>query len=674
MCTDPHLWLEQVEDEAALDWVRAQNDLTVAQFTQSDRFRGFQDPIRAILDSDDRIPMFQACGETLYNFWQDQNHQRGLWRRTTLEEYRKSNPNWEVVLDLDALAKSENENWVWAGATMCRPECTRALLHLSRGGGDAIVIREFDVRVKQFVRDGFVVPEAKTHLTWAGTDRLLIGTDFGEGTLTDSGYPMTLREWDRGNELENAPEFYRGESTDVFVHAWSNPFTDFQDYYIRRATDFFNNEFFVYRSDELIKLDKPDSAEANIHRGLLLLNLKHDWERDGAQYTAGSLLVGQLDDILAGSGIYQVLFEPNEQSVLIDHSATKNSIILNISENVCTKTYIATRNENNEWDLHRVQQTSGFLNEIGFPYESEESDRVLTLAESYLEPSSLSLCGPKEPLQVLKRTQSFFDSESLETTQHWAVSKDGTKIPYYQIANRDAEGVRPTLLYGYGGFSVSLLPAYTAIAGNTWLSRGGTYVIANIRGGGEFGPDWHHQALKENRNRAYEDFIAVAEDLIRRSVAEPKCLGIQGGSNGGLLMGNMYVQRPDLFGAVVCQVPLLDMKRYHLLLAGASWMAEYGDPEKPEEWAYLKNFSTYQNVRADQTYPTILITTSTRDDRVHPGHARKMVAKLKEMEHRVHYYENIEGGHAGAADNAQRAFMQALVWEFLCTTLEANKS
>lgn len=669
MCTDPHIWLEQIDDEKALNWVRSRNDLTVAQFTQNDRFRGFQERIRTILDSDDRIPMFQACGEILYNLWQDKDHPKGLWRRTTLEEYRKARPDWDVVLDLDALANTEDENWVWGGAIICRPEYTKALIQLSRGGGDAIEIREFDLRTNEFVSDGFFVAEAKTHLTWAGPNRLLIGTDFGEGTLTDSGYPMTMREWNRGSRLQDANEFYRGKTSDVFVHSWADPFTDFRDYYISRATDFFNNEFFVYRNAELIKLDKQDSATANIHRGLLLLHLKHDWERNGTKYKAGSLLVGQLDEILSGTGDYQVLFAPSKHSVLINHSETKDSVILNISENVCTKTYVASKDESDRWSLQQVQKSNGFLNEIGFAYDSEESNRTLILSESFLEPSSLSLSSPKEPLRVLKRTRSFFDSETLETTQHWAVSRDGTKIPYYQIDQRDSKGVRPTLLYGYGGFSVSLLPAYTPVAANTWLNRGGTYVIANIRGGGEFGPDWHHQALKENRNRAYEDFIAVAEDLIRRGITEPKHLGIQGGSNGGLLMGNMYVQRPDLFGAVVCQVPLLDMKRYHLLLAGASWMAEYGDPEKPEEWAYLQKFSAYQNVRADEKYPTILITTSTRDDRVHPGHARKMVAKLEEMGHQVRYYENMEGGHAGAADNSQRAFMQALVWEFLWSTL-----
>ena len=419
MRTDPHLWLEQVDDEQALDWVRSQNDLTVAQFTQNDRFRGFQERIRTILDSDDRIPMFQVCGDTLYNFWQDREHPRGLWRRTTLDEYCKSNPDWEIVLDLDALATSEDENWVWGGATMCRPNYSRALLHLSRGGGDAIVIREFDVHVKEFVTDGFVVPEAKTHLAWAGADRLLIGTDLGEGTLTESGYPMTMREWDRGIKLEDAPEFYRGESTDVYVLAWADPFTDFRDYYITRATDFFHEEFFLYRRGELVKLDKPNSATANIHRGLLLLHLKHDWDRNGEQFKAGSLLVGQLDEILDGSSDYQVLFAPTKHSVLINHSVTKNSVILNISKNVCTKTYVARTGENNVWELQRVQTSSRYLNEIGFPYDAEESDRTLTLSESFLEPSSLALSGPGESVRVLKRTRSFYDSESLETTQHW---------------------------------------------------------------------------------------------------------------------------------------------------------------------------------------------------------------------------------------------------------------
>ena len=568
MRTDPHLWLEQIDDEKALDWVRSQNDLSVAHFTQNDRFRDFQERIRTILDSDDRIPMFQACGDLLYNFWQDKDHPKGLWRRTTLDEYCKPKPEWEVILDLDALAKAEDKNWVWGGAIMCQPDYTKALVQLSRGGSDAIEIREFDLQINDFVSDGFFVSEAKTHLTWAGPNRLLIGTDLGEGTMTDSGYPMTMREWDRGSRLEDAHEFYRGKSSDVYVYSWADSFTDFRDYYIGRATDFFNNEFFVYRNKELIKLDKQDSAIANVHRGQLLLHLKHDWNHRDEQYRAGSLLIGQLDDILAGTGDYQVLFEPTKHSVLISHSETKNSIILNISENVCTKTFVASKGDNGDWALQQVQKSNGFLNESGFAYESEESDRTLMLSESFLEPSSLSLSGPNEPLRVLKRTRSFFESDSLETTQHWTESKDGTKIPYYQLSQRDTTGIRPTLLYGYGGFSISLLPAYTPVAGNTWLNRGGTYVIANIRGGGEFGPDWHHQALKENRNRAYEDFIAVAEDLIRRGITEPKHLGIQGGSNGGLLMGNMYVQRPDLFGAVVCQGPLA---RYEALSLALSW-------------------------------------------------------------------------------------------------------
>lgn len=664
MSNDPYLWLEQVDDEQALAWVEARNQQTVDRYAGTARFKDFQNRFRTILDSDDRIPQFIAYGDMLYNFWQDAQHPRGVWRRTTLGEYQSDNTSWELLLDLDELAKQEDENWVYGGHVMLHPNNDRTLINLSRGGGDAIEIREFDLISKQFVDGGFFLPEAKSKVVWGGPDTLLVGTDFGPHSLTDSGYPMTVRVWERGTDLAQATEIYRGAASDVFVFSITDSSNDYEEYYIWRALDFFTSDFYVYRDGHLDKVNKPISSEAFVHRGKLFLRLKKDWKLRDHDYKAGSILTGDLRANLGESQDLEILFEPTSTRTLESWSVTKSNVLLNISENVLTRGYVATPRDG-VWETRRVSQTTEVLNESVSPYDSKTSDQYLVHSQSFLVPPTLSLGSPAESLVVLKQSPSFFPNENFSTTQYWTESKDGTRIPYYEIRPKNARGQQPTILYGYGGFEISLLPQYAPNTGVGWLEQGGTYVIANIRGGGEFGPRWHHSALRENRQRAYDDFIAVAEDLIARNVTQRSKLAIQGGSNGGLLMGNMYTQRPDLFGAVVCQVPLLDMQRYHLLLAGASWMAEYGDPDNPEDWEFLQKYSPYQKVNRETTYPPMLMTTSTRDDRVHPGHARKMTARLEEFGHRIDYYENTAGGHAGAADNSQRAFMLALVYEFV---------
>ena len=660
---DPYLWLEEVEGDEPLKWAEQRNHTTKERFCTSS-FEAQQARILAILDSDERIPGFVAYGTDLYNFWQDKAHPRGIWRRTSLDEYKTKDPAWETILDLDALASAEDEDWVWGGHSMFRPDHDRALIHLSRGGGDAAVVREFDLETRSFLDDGFTVPEAKSRVGWAGRDTLLIGTDFGSESMTDSGYPMTVCVWKRGQPLADVHEIFRGESTDVSVGAHSDAWNNYSEYYITRATDFYNSELFVYRDESLLSVNKPSSADAMIHRGALILRLKSDWN----SYKAGSLLIGEVCANTADSTNLDILFEPDENSTLEGWSTTKDSIVLSVSENVRTRAYSAVKTDTG-WHLDKIGSESGLLNEFVQGFDSDSSDYYIVNSESFLVPPTVSIGQPGASLETLKQAPSFFDESKFAASQHWATSQDGTRIPYYEIQSAGAEGPTPTLLYGYGGFEVSMLPQYSGTIGVGWLERGGSYVIANIRGGGEFGPSWHHAALRERRHRAYDDFIAVAEDLINRGVVRQSQLGIQGGSNGGLLMGNMYTRRPDLFGAIACQVPLLDMSRYHLLLAGASWMAEYGDPENPDDWKFLKNYSPYQNVVSDGSYPPILITTSTRDDRVHPGHARKMSARLEEFGHTVYYYENTAGGHAGAADNSQRAFMQTLVYEFLWDTL-----
>ena len=671
--TDPYLWLEQIEDPKALAWVEQHNQDTTEQYGQSEVFKELQARIRSILDSDDRIPTFNAYGTMLYNFWQDAKNPKGLWRRTSLEEYKQEAPDWEIVLDFDQLANDEGIDWVYGGHSMLRPTNDRALIHLSKGGGDAIEIREFDLEQGQFLDDGFSIPEGKSKVTWAGRDRLLVGADFGEDTLTDSGYPMTIREWLRGTPLAAAKEIFRGEPSDVFTFSMNDPTNLYREMYIWRAVDFFSSKFFVYRDDQIVPINKPDSADAAVNRGLLFLRLKKDWTSDDISYVAGSLLVGNVDRNLGKLHNLDQLFKPCPNRILESWDVTNDAILLQISENVRSLVYVA-KETTHGWELNQTSSTQGFVNESGQALDTLTSNQYLLFTESYITPPTLSLVDPEHAPQVLKRAPRAFAASALTTTQHWATSADGTQIPYFETRRTNSTEVQPTLLYGYGGFEISLLPQYAPNLGVGWLERGGTHIVANIRGGGEFGPAWHRAALREKRHKAFEDFIAVAEDLIARGITTKQKLGIQGGSNGGLLMGNMYTQRPDLFGAVVCQVPLLDMKRFHLLLAGASWMAEYGDPDNPEDWAYLQNFSPYHNVQAKTTYPPLLITTSTRDDRVHPGHARKMVARLQELGKDITYYENMVGGHAGATDNSQRAFLLTLIYEYLWQKLNPSKS
>ncbi len=670
---DPYLWLEDIASERSLTWVREQNAATVRQLGASDDFQTLRQRLLAIFDSKERIPHIDKHGARYYNFWRDATHARGLWRRTTLEEYRKTDPGWETVLDLDELAKAEDENWVWKGCEVLRPTCDRALIFLSRGGADAVVVREFDLNTKEFASNGFFLPEAKTAATWRNRDALYVGTDFGPGSLTRSGYPRIVKEWRRHSLLEEASVVFEGKPEDVSVIAEvAHDHGRIYEFVVHRRT-FFTNEIYLRRGDEWVKIDKPGDARLDTFIDQLLLRLRSDWTLEGRTYPAGSLLAADLELYLKGDRNFAVLFEPTERRFLASLSATKSYLILNELENVRNKLSVMKRDAGH-W-VRESLQTPGF-GSIGIHgIDPDESDDYFLTVTDFLTPSSLffGMIGQARQ-EKLKSLPAFFAADDLQVSQHEAVSKDGSKIPYFQVGRKSLrlDGKNPTLLYGYGGFGVSLLPNYTPSVGAAWLQRGGVYVVANIRGGHEFGPNWHYAARKENRQRAYDDFIAVAEDLIARQVTSPKHLGIQGGSNGGLLMGVMVTQRPDLFKAVVCQMPLLDMKRFHKLLAGASWVDEYGDPEKPEDWSYISQYSPYQKVVKDQRYPRVLFMTSTRDDRVHPGHARKMFAKMKEQGHDVLYFENIEGGHSGAADNQQAAHMAALGYAFLIKELWAE--
>ena len=667
---DPYLWLEDVTGQSALDWVRQQNAISTNELQALAEFDSMRGRLLSIMDSKDRIPLVTKQGKFFYNFWRDEKNVRGLWRRTTLEEYKKRNPAWETVLDLDQLAAQEKENWVWKFANVIERDHDRCLLSLSRGGADATVVREFDLKRKQFVTDGFMLPEAKSRVDWRNRNALYVGTDFGSGSMTKSGYPRMIKEWQRGTPLGNALKVFEGSVDDVSVAGVSIRDHGRTYDFIERRPTFFTDETFVRRGDKWVRIDKPADAEAQTFRDYLLLWLRSDWTVAGKTYASGSLLAADFDAYLKGDRKFAILFAPTERKSLEDISATKNYLILTELDNVRSRPYQLAR-VGGEWKRTPIDVPAfGSVKIEGI--DAERSDDIFMILEDFLTPSTLYLgVAGQSGREKLKSEPAFFNADGLEIQQFEAKSQDGTRVPYFQVSRKGMklDGSNPTLLYGYGGFKISMLPNYAALVGAGWLEHGGTYVLANIRGGGEFGPKWHYAARKEHRQRAYDDFIAVAEDLIARKVTSPKHLGIQGGSNGGLLMGVMLTQRPDLFGAIVCQVPLLDMRRYNKLLAGASWMDEYGDPDKPEDWTYLSKFSPYHNVRKDAKYPRVLFTTSTRDDRVHPGHARKMVARMKEQGHDVLYYENIEGGHGGAANHQQAAFMRALAYTFLMKQL-----
>ncbi|MEU3622083.1 S9 family peptidase [Amycolatopsis coloradensis] len=659
---DPYLWLEDVTGGDALDWVRARNSESLAELSTGERFAGIRDEVREVLDADDRIPYVRRRGEYLYNFWQDSANPRGLWRRTTLEQYRLDAPEWDLLLDVDALAEADGENWVWQGAAVLRPGYDIALVELSRGGADATVVREFDLEERRFVEDGFFVPEAKTRIGWIDRDRVYIGTDFGAGTLTSSGYPRLAKEWRRGTPLEEATVVFEGKPDDVSVSAHHDPTEGYERDFVYRSIDFYRTERYVRTADELKRIEVPEDAQTSSHREWLLIRLRSDWTVDGTTYPSGTLLASGFDAFMAGERTFTTLFTPDAHTSLEYWAWTHNHLLLSTLSDVRTELHVLTPSD--DWSSQPLAGTPEWGTAQITGTHPDVSDEYLLDSSGYTQPSTLSYGHVGGDVEVLKSAPSFFDSDGMTVSQYFATSEDGTKIPYFVVRPSGAEG-GPTLLTGYGGFEVSLTPSYSGVIGRGWLSRGGTYVVANIRGGGEYGPAWHTSVTKAKRYKVYEDFSAVAADLVERGISEPDRLGIQGGSNGGLLMGVMLTRYPHLFGAIVSQVPLLDMKRYHKLLAGASWMAEYGDPDDPAEWDFIGKYSPYQNVHGGRDYPPVLFVTSTRDDRVHPAHARKMVARMLEQGHDVRYHENIEGGHGAAADNEQLAFKWALMLEFL---------
>jgi len=553
------------------------------------------------------------------------------------------------------------------------PAYERCVIMLSRGGADAHVTREFDIPTRRFVDGGFALPEAKSDLEWLDLDTVFVATDFGPGSLTDSGYPRVVKRWQRGTPLEAAVTVFEGEAADVAVGVSVDDTPGFERVVFSRSLDFYTSlSFLLQPDDRLLPVAKPDDANVAFWRERALVELRSDWTVGDTTWPRGALLVGDADALLAGTPRLQALFTPTATRSLAGFGVTRSKVILNILDDVAGRIEELTP-VGDDWQRRAVDAPFPGSLSTAELYDAQLADDPLAEAyllsyTDYLTPDSLYLARTgSDERELLKARPHYFDSTGMRVEQRFATSRDGTRVPYFVIWPRgaQADGANPTLLYGYGGFEVSLTPAYSGGIGRAWHAHGGVWVYANIRGGGEYGPAWHQAAVKQDKQRSYEDFEAVAEDLIATRVTSPRHLGIEGGSNGGLLVGAVMVRRPELFNAVSCQVPLLDMRRYSKLLAGASWMAEYGNPDLPEEWAWISPYSPYQNVRADRPTPPVLFTTSTRDDRVHPGHARKMAARMIEQGHEVLYYENIEGGHGGAADNAQRADMQTLQFAFL---------
>jgi prolyl oligopeptidase len=671
---DPFIWLEEVHGERALQWVRERNAVTQDALAHRPEYTPIRGELLEVLNAKDRIPAVTRRGNWFYNLWQDEQHKRGLWRRTTLDEYRRTEPAWETMLDLDELAEAEGENWVWGSAAGLAPSHDRCLVSLSRGGADAKVVREFDMVAKRFVEDGFALPEAKSSVAWIDRNAIYVATDFGPGAMTASGYPRIIKRWQRGTPLADAVTVFEAQPDDVWASVAVDSTPGHERTVFTRATDFYHRKTFLLQDGDLVALDVPDDAIPNFMRETLLLHIRSDWHVDGTSFPSGSLLHADAKAYMAGRRALQPLFTPTPTRSLTGITCTRDHVLLTILDNVAGSLE-QWRKEGSSFISAPVHQPAGSHGTLGAsglhdPHQPDDplAEHYLLSYTDFLTPDSLFLATTAGfGRELLKQRKEQFDASGMSAEQRFATSADGTRVPYFIVWPRDArtDGTNPTLLYGYGGFEISLEPWYSGGAGRAWHARGGVRVVANIRGGGEFGPRWHQAAIKAGKQKSYDDFLAVAQDLISSGVTTPRHLGIMGGSNGGLLVGAAFTQRPDLFNAVVCQVPLLDMRRYHLLLAGASWMAEYGNPDDPAEWAFISRYSPYHRLMPQAPYPPVLFTTSTRDDRVHPAHARKMAARMLAQGHEPLYFENIEGGHGGAADNEQRAHLQALEFSYL---------
>ena len=690
---DPYLWLEEIDSPRALDWVRAHNAATEGKLETQPIYQELHRDAISALDSKSRLPAVEQRGRWIYNFWKDDQHPRGIYRRTTLEELRKPEPAWQMVLDVDALAAKEGKPWVFHGMDCLPPAHRECLVSLSPGGGDANEIREFDPETLAFEPNGFFLPTAKSRVSWRDADTLFVGTDFGPGSLTESGYPRIVKLWKRGTPLSSAKTLYEGKASSVAVNGYRLRSDEGDVDLVSEGETFWETSYQQLVDDTLYPLDLPLTAEIDdLFRGRLVIALKEDWQRGGHTYAQDSVVLADpaalRSDENGRTGSVEVLVEAAANEVVQSVAAAKSGILVTMLDSVRGRLYRYEPSPPGETVGGTVRHSTDWTRRgIPFPDNGalavtsvdDASGDAFVKYESFVTPPTLYFVSDRDPSPAqVKQQAPTFDGSRFEVSQHWTTSADSTRVPYFQVAPKGMalDGTNPTHVFSYGGFRNELVPSYSGTYeqlygayGKLWLGRGGVFVLANIRGGGEFGEKWHQGAVKANHPHAFDDFEAVAADLIARKVSSRQHIGIEGRSNGGLLVLSTMLRRPELYGAVICGSPLADMRRFHKLLAGASWMAEYGDPDKPEEWAYIGRYSPYQNVQPGKAYPPVFFYLSTRDDRVHPGHARKMAARLEELGYDVSYYEEIEGGHGASVTNEQLAHRLALSYTHLWSRL-----
>ncbi|HTP39310.1 MAG TPA: prolyl oligopeptidase family serine peptidase [Steroidobacteraceae bacterium] len=671
---DPYLWLEDVDGARAMDWVREQNARTTAVLDVDPHFAPFYRDALALAEAKDRIALPSQLDRQIYNVWQDAEHTHGLWRRTSLAQYQRKNVPWTSVLDLDALSKQEKANWFWAGAQCAEPAERRCLLSLSDGGEDATTVREFDLRSAKFVAGGFELPKGKQSAVWQDDDHLWVAREWAPGELTASGYAYVVKRLARGQPLSAAQELYRGQKTDV----GAEPFvlydgTGHHALGVVRNITFFESETRLQTPSGLALLDLPRKASViGLVDGRMLIDLREAWQVDGSEFASGSVVSVELARALAEPGKLEptLVYAPGERRSFDTAAATRGHLLLTELDNVRGRAWVYTPAAHGAWTRRQLPLPDNST--IAIVDTDPHSERVFLSVDGFLTPSTLWLGdAARGRAQIVKTLPQRFDASRDVVRQLEATSKDGTRIPYFIVQRADLkpDGSTPTILTAYGGFQVSETPYYSGTAGKLWLEHGGALVLANIRGGGEFGPAWHEAGLKTHRQVVYDDFAAVAQDLIARGITSPAHLGIRGGSNGGLLMGVEFNQHPQLWGAVSIEVPLLDMLRYEQIAAGSSWVGEYGSVSVPEERAFLESISPYQNLKAGVKYPLPLVWTTTKDDRVGPQHARKFAARLNELGIPYLYYEVIEGGHASGATPAERSAMTAREYVYFARQL-----
>ncbi|MXP27717.1 prolyl oligopeptidase family serine peptidase [Porphyrobacter algicida] len=678
---DPYLWLENIHGKRALAAVDAWNAKTMKALTANPQYEKDREQALKIMNDPAQIATpAQVLGQSVTNLWQDTGHTHGLWREADLASFEAGKPEWQTLIDLDALSKQEGQKWVWHGADCLPPADNRCLVALSPGGSDADIVREWDRSTKSFVKDGFTIPLAKSNSTWENADTLLIGTDWGAGSMTTSGYPRVVKRWKRGTPLADAKTVMEGKTTDVSVTPLTIVDNDGTAYhFINRGITFYTGENWIEGADgNFVKTPIPETANlSGVQDGRLIVSLK----KPLGDIPAGSIVGWNIADVLAGKAdAPKVVFAPSNTQAVKSIATTDHAIWINLLDNVAGKLLKLTADGNGGWTQH-VAQLPGNAT-IDLDTADKKSDTIFATVQSFLTPPTLYAVSANGSAKVLQSLPAQFDATGMKVEQHFATSKDGTKIPYFMVRKAGAPKPGAALIHAYGGFDLPQLPSYLTTepyrAGPVamwWVQQGQTYVLANIRGGGEYGPRWHDAALRQNRQKAYDDLYAVAQDLISRGLTTKGKIAVSGRSNGGLMAGVAVTERPDLFGAAIIGSPLLDMKRYSHLLAGASWMAEYGNPDVPADWAFMRKYSPYQNIRKDVKYPPVFLYSSTEDDRVHPGHARKFAAKLMADGDPVFFHEYRFGGHSVGGDHSEDAVRAALIHAYLDRVLiDGNKT